>query len=417
MTILAQFKKILYDLLLKVDEQNPDKLRNGEKVYVNLIQLSGECGLKTISFVQFTRFLCALAHENADSLRLFKHFARQTRYPKPGYYEFSLLRYANRQTLAIVGDIFKDLRQTIDQLARLPFTENTEWHPFDLYQMSDDRQERLYLHQRLLWLDLLGLISYVSDPAMGLAMHIAFKQEDIAPNQLDIDLKPLRLMETLAQKKLQLMHEYATQPEEMRANLFKQYFFGNIPLIEDHKQQMRSDLTAEQQHVVTLTKGYHLIEGPAGSGKTTVLTEHVKYLVYDEHVPAERIMVITHYHSAISRITKELDDLRENGHTIFTATINSFGERIFKQHLLLLQQSDGKPYYAEEPKVLSGSWKAIEDEEFDLIRDALNHIYQGKGSQEGWPTNWEFPQPQGQYKRDSSNTEQCRDAIHLLRQH
>ena len=57
-------------------------------------------------------------------------------------------------------------------------------------------------------------------------MLISFKQDRVSTDELKIDLSPLRLMEKYGERKLELMKEYATMPEEERADLFKKYFFG-----------------------------------------------------------------------------------------------------------------------------------------------------------------------------------------------
>src|SRR5205823_6954419 len=104
--------------------------------------------------------------------------------------------------------------------------------------------------------------------------------------------------------------------------------------------EMRSDLTEQQQAIVSIAKGYHLVKGPAGSGKTTVLEEHVRYLVEYLLVPHDHMLVVTHFHSGADRISNNVKVYQKNGKTISARTLNNLGMSIFLQNRELLLRPD-----------------------------------------------------------------------------
>src|SRR5258708_34125450 len=85
--------------------------------------------------------------------------------------------------------------------------------------------------------------------------------------------------------------------------------------------------------------------GPAGSGKTTVLEEHIRYLVEYMLVPHDHILVVTHYHSGVDRISNNVKVYQKNGKTIYARTFHNLGKAIFLQNRELLLRPDGKPNY------------------------------------------------------------------------
>src|SRR5450432_493964 len=122
-------------------------------------------------------------------------------------------------------------------------------------------------------------------------MHITLLQPPVPIEQLEIDLRSLRMQEKYASSKRKLMQEYVTHtPREQYAEQFAQYFQGERPLIEQNQHRVRQDLTLQQREIVMLKEGVHVIEGPAGCGKTTTLAEHVKFLV-NQQVPIDHIMI------------------------------------------------------------------------------------------------------------------------------
>ena len=72
----------------------------------------------------------------------------------------------------------------------------------------------------------------MSDPSLGLALRVIFKQPYTTGAQLKIDLTSLRLKEIYEKNKLKLMERYATETQQnTRAETFSSYFYGKQPLI------------------------------------------------------------------------------------------------------------------------------------------------------------------------------------------
>src|SRR6266702_1453403 len=131
---------------------------------------------------------------------------------------------------------------------------------------------------------------------------------------------------------------------------------------------MRSDLMEQQQDIVTRANGYHLVKGPAGSGKTTVLEEYIRYLVDYLLVPRDHILVVTPYRSGADRIGDKVKVYQKNGKTVSTKTLNTLGMSIFMQNRELLLRPDGQTYYADkgELRLLKSDHEA-----YPLVREIL----------------------------------------------
>ena len=56
---------------------------------------------------------------------------------------------------------------------------------------------------------------------------------------------------------------------------------------------MKSNLNEKQREAVYLDFGPAMILAGPGSGKTTVILERIKYLIYDLHISPKQILVIT----------------------------------------------------------------------------------------------------------------------------
>ena len=91
------------------------------------------------------------------------------------------------------------------------------------------------------------------------------------------------------------------------------------------KKKLRPDLTEQQRYIATLQEGTHVIIGPAGCGKTTTLTEHVKYLV-NQQVPIEHIMIATQFKAAEAYIAEVITRLSTAGRKYDPSPIVGFDD-------------------------------------------------------------------------------------------
>ena len=303
--------------------------------------------------------------------------------------------------------------------------DKNDWYTIDLFdaELHFSFSERRTFHQHLLILQTLGLLKYVSDPAMGQAMHLTLLQPPVSLEQLDIDLKSLRLQENHAKSKRKLMEQYVTvDQKEHYAQQFSLYFQGKEPLLIHGTQELRPDLTAEQRQIAMLKEGIHVIQGPAGCGKTTTLAEHIKYLV-NQGVPIDHIMVTTQHTSAEGHIADALKDLAIEGAVAISTTINAFGNRIFTQYRHLLRKPDGTPYYnqAQLPQLLK-SRNDIE-EELPYINQTLQEVrvrsFADRAKKQGWPwpSGADFPDFSQDYLSNAVEEELFQAAIYRFRQY
>lgn len=402
-------------LLTDVDSTQGGALRADRTVYVDLRQY--DWGATPLP--RLTRFLFALSQEAAEPLRVFQHFKRALRYAQPARYEFRLWQdREGRAIVEIVNELFRELRDTLARLEKAGV--RAEWQPFDVLQVEADYERRQRFSRYLVLFDLLGIINYIADPAMGMALRLRLLQPDAGVDDLQIDLQSLRLKETYAKHKLKLMERYAALGTEgERAQEFETYFRAEQPIVEPIDENMRADLTPPQAEVVRLNGGYHLIEGPAGCGKTTALVEHIKHLVYRCGVPLDRIMVTTYFNAAVGRIERQLETMREDGSASLSSTINGFGYKVFSKYRHLLRTPDNTPLYTREPTILKprGREFTTQKQEEPLISRALAMVHSGEWPRDGWPEGLQLPSLRRRYRPSSATEELCWRAIKRLREY
>lgn len=89
-------------------------------------------------------------------------------------------------------------------------------------------------------------------------------------------------------------------------------------------------LSPEQKVVVESDEEKILVVAGAGSGKSTTLTERVKYLIEEKGVAPEGVVCITFTNAAADEMKDRLKDVKGIGET-FIGTIHSFANRIYRQ--------------------------------------------------------------------------------------
>lgn len=442
-TKLTSLKKEIYRLLYEINEApHLDALNKNESPSVNLRLKMAEISLKkpeitfnSVPLKQLMAFLFQLSLESAEPFRLFERFQRATNFSQNEQYTLQLWMNRDSDTLisAMIRTIVKQLQETVQLLASLMNdpTDCQDTYEIDLFALDDsyDFSRLRVVHRQLLLLELLGFIKYTSDPALGRALQITLLQSPVADDQLDIQLQSLQLQKSYAEYKRKLMGEYATRrlddtvtsvEKDFYAHQFAQYFRGTKPIGEHVQHAMRLDLTVNQQAIVRLESGVHFIEGPAGCGKTTTLAEHIKYLV-NRDVPIDHMLVATYYRSAETHIAHALKELYSEGAAAITTTINSFGNKIFKQYHDLLCKPDGTPYYVQPGKPLGD--KGVENKEPKYVSEALeilgrrdiqNLIETGIWK---WANDVDRPQFATPYRRDAVLEQHCVAIIHRFRQY
>jgi len=95
------------------------------------------------------------------------------------------------------------------------------------------------------------------------------------------------------------------------------------------------DLNVEQREAVTHGAGPLLIVAGAGTGKTTVITKRVAWLIEQKLAEPEQILALTFTDKAATEMEERVDKLLPMGYVnTWISTFHSFGERILKDYAL-----------------------------------------------------------------------------------
>ena len=126
------------------------------------------------------------------------------------------------------------------------------------------------------------------------------------------------------------------------------------------------NLNTAQTKAVTHTDGPLLIVAGAGTGKTTVVTRRIAWLIGQGHAKPEEILALTFTDKAAGEMEERVDKLLPIGYVnTWISTFHAFGERILKDYALEI----GLP---NEFRLLSGAqqWMLIRN---NLERFTLNY--------------------------------------------
>ncbi|MFH1537189.1 MAG: UvrD-helicase domain-containing protein, partial [Patescibacteria group bacterium] len=94
-------------------------------------------------------------------------------------------------------------------------------------------------------------------------------------------------------------------------------------------------LNSEQKEAVTGKGGPFLIVAGAGTGKTTVITRRIAWLIVEKKVPADEVLALTFTDKAASEMEERVEAILPLGYfDLWISTFHSFCERILKQHAI-----------------------------------------------------------------------------------
>jgi DNA helicase-2/ATP-dependent DNA helicase PcrA len=97
--------------------------------------------------------------------------------------------------------------------------------------------------------------------------------------------------------------------------------------------QLLENLNEQQLQAVTHTDGPLLIVAGAGTGKTTVITRRIAYLIEQKLALPEEILALTFTEKAATEMEERVDQLLPLGnYDLWISTFHSFCERLLKQH-------------------------------------------------------------------------------------
>src|SRR5436189_4342293 len=96
-------------------------------------------------------------------------------------------------------------------------------------------------------------------------------------------------------------------------------------------------LNAAQREAVTHDDGPLLIIAGAGTGKTTVITRRIAWLIAQKKARPEEILALTFTHKAAAGMEERVDTLVAYGYAdVEIATFHAFGDRLLREHALEL---------------------------------------------------------------------------------
>jgi DNA helicase II / ATP-dependent DNA helicase PcrA len=102
-----------------------------------------------------------------------------------------------------------------------------------------------------------------------------------------------------------------------------------------------ADLTARQRRAVTHGEGPLLIVAGAGTGKTTVITRRIAWLIAEKRARPSEILALTFTDRAAFEMLERVDRLVPYGQTdAHIGTFHAFGDRLLREHALEAGLSD-----------------------------------------------------------------------------
>ncbi len=114
-----------------------------------------------------------------------------------------------------------------------------------------------------------------------------------------------------------------------------------------------ADLTPRQRKAVTHGEGPLLIVAGAGTGKTTVITRRIAWLIAEKRAEPSEILALTFTDRAAAEMTERVDQLVPYGYTdAVISTFHAFGDRLLREHALEAGLSDRSTVLSRSEQVI-----------------------------------------------------------------
>src|SRR3989344_2555830 len=113
-------------------------------------------------------------------------------------------------------------------------------------------------------------------------------------------------------------------------------------------------LNKEQLTAVRYGRGPLLIIAGAGTGKTTVITERIKYLILDKQINPAEILALTFTEKASQEMEERIDTVMPYGYTqMWISTFHSFCDRILRSESIHIGLNPSYKLLAEAESILT----------------------------------------------------------------
>ena len=114
-----------------------------------------------------------------------------------------------------------------------------------------------------------------------------------------------------------------------------------------------ADLTPRQRKAVTHGEGPLLIVAGAGTGKTTVITRRIAWLIAEKRARPSEILALTFTDRAALEMTERVDQLVPYGYTdTVISTFHAWGDRLLRDHALEAGLSDRSTVLSKAEQVI-----------------------------------------------------------------
>jgi DNA helicase-2/ATP-dependent DNA helicase PcrA len=101
------------------------------------------------------------------------------------------------------------------------------------------------------------------------------------------------------------------------------------------QEKILKDLNPEQKEAVTYGEGPLLIVAGAGTGKTTVITRRLAWLILSGKIKPDEVLAVTFTEKAAEEMEERLDKLLPYGYVdLWISTFHSFCERVLRNHAI-----------------------------------------------------------------------------------
>ena len=137
------------------------------------------------------------------------------------------------------------------------------------------------------------------------------------------------------------------------------FFEELVPAVRPRRPHLRvqppllADLTSRQRKAVTHGEGPLLIVAGAGTGKTTVITRRIAWLIAEKRAKPSEILALTFTDRAAFEMVERVDRLVPYGHNdAEISTFHAFGDRLLREHALEAGLSDRSTVLSRAEQVI-----------------------------------------------------------------